>query len=348
MSEPRTITISVRSIVIALLLIVAVVMGFILREVVITVFVAGVLSASMDPSITALERRGVPRPVGLTILLFVIIGLVALVFMTFVPLLIDQIQQLSMHLPEIYQRILDSLRRSGNAHIALGIQNAVRALSQSAGDTARTFFGGAITAVRGVLSLFGVVVLTLYMVMQQQELRSAALQAAPARHRPRVARLLREIKSRLGQWLRGQLLLGAVIGACSYVGLLLLKVKFALLLAVLAGVTELIPIVGPIIGAIPAIIVAAADEPIMGVWVALLYVVIQQLENHLLVPRIMSRVTGLSPVTVLIALLIGARLAGILGVFIAVPASIIVQVLAEEWSQERKRRETRPTAGAAP
>jgi predicted PurR-regulated permease PerM len=259
--------------------------------------------------------------------------------MTFVPLLVDQAQQLATHLPEIYERNLEALRRAGNAPIATAVENTVRTMSQSAGAGARTFFGGALTVVRGVLSLFGVIVLTAYMTMSQKEMKAGVMDVAAPRYRPRISRLLREIKSRLGQWLRGQLLLGAVIGLCSYVGLLLLHVRFSLVLAVLAGVTELIPIVGPIIGAVPAVIVAASDQPIMGLWVALMYIGIQQLENHLLVPRIMSQATGLSPVTVLVGLLVGARLAGLLGVFIAVPACIIVQVLVEDWSAGRKLKE---------
>jgi predicted PurR-regulated permease PerM len=349
MTEPRTITISTRTLLLALVLVLAVVLLFVLRDVVITVFVASVLAAAMDPSITALERRGLPRPIGLTILLLLIVGLIAVTLVTFVPLLIDQAQQFAGHLPEIYQRNLDALRRSGNGPIANAVENGVRTLSQSAGSAAQTFFGGALTLLRGMMSLFGVIVLTAYMVMQQKEMKAGLIEFAAARHRPRIARLLREIKSRLGQWLRGQLLLGAVIGTCSYVGLLLLKVKFAVLLAVLAGVTELIPIVGPIIGAIPAVIVAAADQPILGLWVGLMYIGIQQLENHLLVPRIMAQAAGLSPVTVLIALLVGARLAGILGVFIAVPASIIAQVVVEDWMAARRQDVTpTPTASAAP
>src|SRR5437899_1832373 len=108
MNAPRTITISMRSIVVALALVVAIAMVFVLRDVVVTVFVAVVLSAAIDPSITALERRGVPRPVGLTILLLALVGLAVVMLATFVPLLIDQAQQFALNLPGIYQRNLDA------------------------------------------------------------------------------------------------------------------------------------------------------------------------------------------------------------------------------------------------
>lgn len=356
MREPRVITISLQTMVTGLLLVIAALLAFLLRDVIVTVFVATVLSAAIDPSITSLERRGLPRPIGLAILMFTLIGGVAFLAVTFFPLIVDQTQQFLAHLPEIYRRNLDQLRVNGYGHIARAIESGVVTLSQSADGAVRGFFGGALTAVRGMMSLFGVIVLTLYMVMGQKELKAGALELAAPRLRPRVSRLLREIKSRLGQWLRGQLLLGAVIGAVSYAGLSLLGVKFALVLAIVAGVTELIPVVGPILGAVPAILVAMSDRPILGLWVAVMYVAIQQLENHLLVPRIMSRATGLSPIAVIVAILIGAGLAGLLGVFIAVPAGIIVQVLLEDWQAGRRLREQEllrmtpppPAPGASP
>ena len=343
----RPIVVSTRTLLTAVILVVAAMLVYVLKGVLVTVFVAMVMSAAMDPSITRLERRGVPRPVGLAIIFFGIVALVVVLLVVFVPLVVDQAQQLAAHLPEIYQRNLDQLRRNGYGHIALAVQNGVASLAASSGTAARTAFGSALNFVRALLSVFGALVLTFYMAMQQQQLKFNALELSPPRHRPRIARLLRTTKVRLGQWLRGQLLLGLVIGVVSYGGLLVLQVKFALVLALLAGVTELIPVVGPIIGAIPAVIVALADEPVKGLWVALTYIAIQQLENHLLVPRIMANATGLNPITVIVAILIGAKLAGIVGVFVAVPASIIVQVLVEDWMSGRKLLEAQPLSAAA-
>lgn len=137
-----------------------------------------------------------------------------------------------------------------------------------------------------------------------------------------------------------------MVGLLSYAGLLLLHVKFALVLALLAGVTELIPVIGPFIGAVPAILVAASDHAMLGLWVALLYVVIQQLENHLLVPRIMAEGTGLNPIAVIIAILVAAKLAGIVGVLLAVPAAIIVKVVVDEWLEQRSARQGAGAEGA--
>ena len=203
MREPRVITISPQTMITGILLVIGALLLFLLRDVLVTVFVATVLSAAIDPSITSLERRGLPRPIGLAIIMFLLIGGVAFLVVTFFPLIMDQSQQFLAHLPEIYRRNLDQLRVNGYGHIARAIEGVIATMSQSADGAVRGFFGGALSAVRGLMSLFGVIVLTLYMVMGQKDLKAGALELTAPRIRPRVSRLLREIKSRLGQWLRG-------------------------------------------------------------------------------------------------------------------------------------------------
>ena len=342
-STDATIVVRTRTLVQFVAIVAVALLLFYLRDVLVTVFVAAVLSAAIDPSIVWLEKRRMPRVLALAIIVVGILAVFIAVLVTFVPIALEQGQQFAATLPEFYQRNLQQLRDRGYASIANAIQSGVRSTSQGAGPYLRTFFGSALGAVRNVLSGFGVIVLTFYMAMQQQVLKATAIEFTPPSARGRVGRILRTVKVRLGQWMRGQLLLGAVIGGMSYVGLLILHVKFALVLALLAGITELIPIIGPIVGAVPAILVAAADEPVRGLYVAALYVLIQQSENHIIVPRVMSSTTGLNPITVLVALLTGARLAGIVGVVLAVPASLIVMTLIEDWRTERGvRGELRP------
>ncbi len=339
MSHERRVVVPARTLLTALALVAGALLAFALRDVLVTVFVAAVLSAALDPWIGFLERRGLPRPAALALLFFGILGLVVLFAFTFVPLAADQVRQLAANLPDIYRRSVEVLRSSGSPQAAAMVENALHALSQGLGEAAKSAFGKALGFVRGVASLFGVLILTFYMTMDQPGLRAAIVELAPRARRARAERLFDSAKRRLGLWLRGQVLLGVVIGALSYLGLVILHVKFALVLALLAGVTELIPVIGPFIGAVPAILVAASDHPLLGLWVAVLYVVIQQLENHLLVPRIMAEATGLNPIVVIVAILAAGTLAGIVGVLLAVPAAIIVKVLLDDWRAEREARE---------
>ena len=127
-------------------------------------------------------------------------------------------------------------------------------------------------------------------------------------------------------WLRGQLILVLIIGALSFIGLTILQVKYALVLAMIAGISELIPYVGPIIGAIPAVFLASSQSLFKAGLVIILYVVIQQLENQIIVPKVMQRSVGLSPLVIIIVMLIGARLAGVVGLLLAVPTATIATI----------------------
>jgi predicted PurR-regulated permease PerM len=134
-------------------------------------------------------------------------------------------------------------------------------------------------------------------------------------------RLWTKIQNRLGNWLRGQLILSLVIFTLTYIGLSILQIKYALVLAMLAGSFELIPYVGPILSSVPAIFLAFVQAPYLALFVILLYFIVQQLENSLIVPKVMGRVTGLNPIVVLIAVLIGAKIGGIVGTLMAVPVA---------------------------
>ncbi|HVP15325.1 MAG TPA: AI-2E family transporter [Terriglobales bacterium] len=327
--------ISPRTIIAALAMVVALLLAFVLREVLIAVFVAAVLAVAIDPLVGFLVRRGVPRVAAIAIPFFGLLGLVTLVVATFVPLVLDQARQLGQAPPGIYGRITAFVSGAGNPQLAAIGQKALGALPQGAAQAAQGLFGRAVGFVEGAASVFGVLILTFYMAMDQKGMRTATVALVPWRERPRAERLDDRVKGRLGRWLRGQLLLGAVMGGLSYAALLLLHVQFALILALLAGLAELIPVVGPFIGAVPAVLVAASQQPILGLWVAIVYIVMQELEAHLLVPRIMSEATGLNPVVVIVAILAAAKLAGFVGVLLAVPAAILVKELLDEWLSAR-------------
>jgi predicted PurR-regulated permease PerM len=138
------------------------------------------------------------------------------------------------------------------------------------------------------------------------------------------------VAEKVSAWLAGQLLLGAIIGTTAAIGLGIMGVPYFYVLALIAGVGELIPMIGPILAAIPAIAVAFSESPALAIAVAVFFVVQQQVENHVLVPRVMSRQVGVSAVVVIVALLIGGSLLGIVGAILAVPTAAILQVLLQE------------------
>jgi predicted PurR-regulated permease PerM len=152
----------------------------------------------------------------------------------------------------------------------------------------------------------------------------------PRDKRAQVESACRRVTNKVSAWLGGQLLLAGIIGSTAALGLFLMGVPFFYVLALIAGIGEMIPIVGPILSAVPAIAVALSVRPALALGVIVFFVAQQQLENHLLVPKIMQRQVGISPVFVIIALLIGGSLLGVIGAILAVPTAAILQVVFQE------------------
>jgi predicted PurR-regulated permease PerM len=193
-----------------------------------------------------------------------------------------------------------------------------------------TLFG----AVRGVLGgLFGTVtliLLTFYMLVDSKDIFSFFVKLFPRQRRAQVAAISGTVVSKVSAWLGGQLLLALIIGLTSALGLGLMGVPYFYVLALISAVGEMIPMIGPILSAIPAILVAVTVSPALAISVAIFFIVQQQLENTVLVPKIMGRQVGLSAVTVIVALGVGGELLGVVGAILAVPTAAIIQVLFQE------------------
>lgn len=312
-----------------------------IADILFLLFVALVLAAAIDPSITALERRGIPRGFGLAIIYILLIAAASLIVVLLIPILVTQLEQFARQVPDLYQKAFSAFQDNRDTALISSLQRALESLTQSLGNLTSGLFSRVFGFFGGLFAFFGVLVMTFYLTMEEKGMKRIAIDLAPVKYRPYLTQLFNRIEERLGQWLRGQLLLGLIIFVMTLIGLLILQVDYALVLALIAGVTELIPAVGPLIGAVPAILVALSGgaishAPIDAVWIMLLYLGIQQLENHLIVPNVMARTTGLNPVLVILALLVGAKLAGIAGVILAVPSMLIIMTFVEDFLQERE------------
>jgi predicted PurR-regulated permease PerM len=195
-------------------------------------------------------------------------------------------------------------------------------------------FGTIFNTVRNVAGgIFGVItilLLTFYMLVESREIFSFFVRLFPRRQRARVAGVSNTVTQKVSAWLGGQLLLSSIIGVTSAIGLWAMGVPYFYVLALISAVGEMIPMVGPILAAIPAILVAATVSPSLAIGVAVFFIVQQQVENTILVPKIMGRQVGLSAVSVIVALGIGSQLLGVVGAILSVPTAAIVQVLFDE------------------
>jgi len=316
--------------------------AYIVRDALLIVYVSGVFAIGFSPIVRVIERqkllpigsRRFPRWLAILVLYLAILGTIGLALFLVFPRLVDQGQALWHKAPEMFEQGQQFLISKGWLKEHLTMREAVERAPGTGGD-AVSKVGAAIANVAG--GIFGVVtilILTFYILVDSANLRESLLRMIPKERRRRADLAAREVTVKVSAWLGGQLLLGIIIGTTSAIGLWFIGIPFFYVLALISGIGEMIPVIGPILSAIPAVAVAATVSPQKALLVIIFFVVQQQLENHILVPKIMSRQVGVSAVTVIVALLIGGSLAGIAGAILAVPTAAILQVVASEIFSE--------------
>src|SRR6185503_6517140 len=310
---------------------------YLIREVLLTLYISGLLAIGLSPIVRRIEKRRLlkgrlrlPRWVAILSLYVGFLLAVALVFALIIPPIVEQIQELVKNLPGYADQVQRWMvqRRIVNPRWQW---SPLFANMQVPGFAITGIFG----AVTGVLAILGqvvtVLILPFYLLLESSSLRNGFLSLIEEDNRKRADRIMRAMTVKVGAWLGGQLLLAAIIGTTATIGLWLLGVPYFYVLGLVAAVGEMIPVVGPILAALPAIGLAFTVSPQAAIFTLIFCWAQQFTENNVLVPRIMGRQVGVSPVTIMIALLVGSTLLGLLGAILAVPTAAIVQVLVQEY-----------------
>jgi predicted PurR-regulated permease PerM len=307
---------------------------FVLRDIVLVILTSIVIASAVEPIAIALKRVGIPRiPTILGLYFSGAIVLAGLFYFLFLPLL-GEASNFLRSLPDfsatLQSGVWNNLTGAISAEdIVEQINSMVGSFSRGALSSASIFFGG-------IFSFILIVVLSFYLSVQDDGVGKFLRVITPWNHEKYIIGLWKRSRNKIGLWMQGQLLLGAIVAILVYLGLLLAGVPHALLLAVSAGLLEIIPLFGPILAAIPAVIVAFTSGGLtLALIVAGLFLIIQQFENHLIYPLVVKKVVGVPPMVSIIALLVGAKLAGFLGMLIAVPMATILMEFLNDL-EERK------------
>lgn len=315
---------------------------FYLRDLVLVVLTAVVIASAMDPAVRAFMRWKVPRIAAVIILYLLVIGFIAGMFYVFVPSLLGDFTGLISSLPNY----LDLLNRIGAYNQYADIFGLPSAANLSPSDLVAqaqesfhlsgifgNAFGAAASVFGGLFSFVLIFVLSFYFTMSQTGINDFIYVITPRKYRAYMLDLWERSKKKIGLWMQGQLLLGVIMGVLVYLGLTILGIEHALLLAVLAAFFELIPVFGPTLAAVPAILIGFAGGGLtMGLLVIALYIILQQFENHLIYPLVVTKVVGVPPLLVILGLIIGAKLAGFLGILLSVPVVATLQELVRDMS----------------
>lgn len=311
-----------------------------LSQIVSALLFAVVVASGIEPGVKWFERLRIPRILAVLIIYVVAVALLVGAVFLVAPALADEFSAFLDSFPRYQRLLLQELRSfrdlpfypllSENAEsIILNPPFDLRSAGTNALGILLSVFGGLVS---GII----LVVVSFYLASQERGIEHFLRMVTPLRDEEYVLDLWTRAQAKMGQWLRGQLLLGAIIGVLVYLALTILGIRYALSLAILAAVFELIPIIGPILAAVPAVFLAFLSSPFLGLTVAVVYLVIQQVESHLIVPLVMQRTVGLNPLVVIVSLLIGAKLGGILGMFLAVPlAAVAVEFVADIDKKKR-------------
>lgn len=304
--------------------------------------VALILTACLDPWVDWFKRYRIPRGLGILIIYILLFAVIAFAVILIVPPISKEISQLAQNFPIYYDKIIsnyDAFRLEHNIAASNQIEQGLNQLSQNLGGAVSGIFSTVFGVFGGLFAVLLVLVITFYLTVQETAMKSFIQSITPDNVHPYLMRLYGRIKTKMGMWLRGQIFLSVVIFVLTFIGLTILGVPYALVLAFFAGILEIVPFLGPIISAIPAVFFSFLHSPVLGISTVLLYFVIQQLENHLIVPKVMSKAVGLNPLVVIIAILVGAKLAGILGALLAVPVATGINVFLEDLLEKKESKE---------
>lgn len=307
---------------------------YIIRDIIAVLFASLILAAVIDPWADWCESKRIPRALGVLTIYIGILGVLALVITLLIPPLFDQMREFITRLAGLFERALGevgTIRSFGERYgILENIERGIAALESGLTRAAGGIFSTISGVISGAVSVIVFLVISFYLIVEEGALKRMARALAPEQHHVFLSQLLGKIQKKVGAWLRGQMFLSLIVGLMAYIGLLILGVEYALILALLAGLLEFIPYIGPIISAVPAILLAFSVSPLKAALVLILYFVIQQVENNILVPKVMQKAVGINPVISVIAVLVGARLAGVVGVLFAIPVVTAIDVFLSE------------------
>ena len=310
--------------------------AYLARKVLLIIYVAALVAIGLSPLVTAIERREnaitgnrIPRWLAILAIYLLIIGTLVGIGMLVFPPLVSQARDLWQQVPELLHRGQQVLIDWGILTREISVREAVEK-APGGGDAVEALVRGLWGVVGGILGLLTILILAFYFLLDSALIVNTFVRLFPQGERRRVGDAFVRVTTKLSAWLGGQLFLAGIIGSTAALGLWLMGVPYFYVLALIAAVGELIPIVGPLLASIPAIAVAATVSPPLALGVAIFFLAQQQVENHVLVPKVMSRQVGVTAPIVIISLMLGGSLMGVVGAILAVPTAAILHVVFAE------------------
>lgn len=336
----KPIQISPRIIFSAVLIILGLWFIYATRDIIGLLFIAVIIVSLLDPLVDWMERKKIPRAWGVSLVYLLFFAVFGLIFSFLIPPLVNQAKDFSEKLPEYSQNLQNSFSGINNffqtQHINFDMQNFLNGMFSGLTDISGNIFSTTVGFFSGFISVLVVLVLAFYMTATKDGIKNFIVLLTPEAHKEYAANSIIRIKEKIGKWMQGQLILMFIVFILDFIGLAIIGVPFALILAIFAGIMEIIPYFGPIVSAIPGIILGFTISPWVGILAGLVYFLVQQLENHIIVPQVMKKAVGLNPIAVILALLVGIKLGGVLGAILSIPIATAAGIFLGDFLNKEK------------
>lgn len=341
--EKRQVDISTKLIIKLVAIILGLWFLYLVRGVVAIFFLSVILTATLDPAINWVARRKIPRSLGVILIYVALLSAVGVFISFLIPPLVSQFTNFTQNLSEYSEASSKTFSGVEQYALSYGIQfNSHEFFQSIIGNFSRSssqIFSTTIEFFSFFISLLVIMSLTFYMSVKEDGLKRFLTSVTPEKHQEYVISVANRIKNKIGKWMLGQMILMLIIFVFTFVALSIFNVPYALILALLAGLLEIVPYLGPVISATLASMVGFLVSPVTGVIVLGIFIVIQQIENHIIVPQVMKKAVGLNPAVVILALLIGAKLGGVLGAILAVPIATALSVFIGDFVNKNESGE---------
>ncbi len=320
----------------AVLVVLGLLFVFAIRDILLLLFIAFIIASSLNPVVDYLEKFSAPRWLVVLALYFVALAVLGMVVWGMVPIIFIQLREFALSLPSLLVQAIAVLNLEeviSEVDIWFTLTELVKSFPDRLVNTPTSIIRFGASLFGGLISFFTLIIFSYYLLLEHNKLHAKISMFFSKKSREMVHNMLQKVEVKLGAWMRGQLLLMLVVGVTSWVGLLALQVDFALSLAIIAGILEIVPIIGPIVATVPAVLVAVTQSPWHAIAVIVLYLFVQQLEQAVFVPRIMHSAVGLDPLAVILAIMIGGRLGGTMGALLAIPITVVSIIVWKEYQQ---------------
>jgi predicted PurR-regulated permease PerM len=307
---------------------------FYLRSVLVILFFSIIISSAFDPIIDWFQKKGFGRILGTIIVYLLTLGILSSILFFLVPILYQEVLGVIDLVPgyseKIANYVIGSTFASNINEIVLNYGNSF----MKGGTIAISVL---FSVIGGLVSVLSVLLISFYLLIKRDGIESFLRAVLPQSMENTVIRIWERVRLRVGHWFRIQILLSLFVGLLVFISLLILGVKYSFILGIIAAIFEIVPIAGPIFAGAASILVALTQSPSLAIWVAIIFILIQQLESNILTPLIMKRSVGINPVIVIISLLAGAQLGGIVGIVLAMPVVVFLEEIVLEMNRRKVR-----------